>query len=389
MATTVKKKTPTQLREENEKLRDLLENGARCIMCDTVKYKDKFYKNNHPLCKSGITQICKECARKIAHRVDKDGEHEPTKESSREALKWLNKPFLNSVWDASVQESENLVSGKVRSTPWLAYVKNIQMGQYNGETYDDSDVEGEGKEEDSEKTETKVDIDNEIVDYFEQNKKDTIRLLGYDPFSKESPTDQPYLYSSLIGYLDASGDVSEDRMKISSIIEIVKSFNHIEKINDIIANLMNDLKNIDKNIATIKNLEATKTNVTGSILKLAADNGISLNHSKNASKSSDSWTGHIKKLKELNLRDQEINLYDVTYSGGLQQVAELSNAAILKQIMLDENDSADMIVQQRELIQKYKKIADDSEEKARILLRENCDLKDLIKENGIAIGGDT
>ena len=37
---------------------------------------------------------------------------------------------------------------------------------------------------------------------------------------------------------------------------------------------------------------------------------------------------------------------------------------------------------------KYKKIADEYEEKARILLRENIDLKALVKENGINIEED-
>ena len=92
-----------------------------------------------------------------------------------------------------------------------------------------------------------------------------------------------------------------------------------------------------------------------------------------------------RKMKEMNLRDAEVNLYDAEYSAGLRQVADISNASILKQIMLDENDSADMIIQQRELINKYKKIADEYEEKSRILLRENIDLKALIKENGIDI----
>ena len=40
-----------------------------------------------------------------------------------------------------------------------------------------------------------------------------------------------------------------------------------------------------------------------------------------------------------------------------------------------------MIIQQRDLINKYKKIADENEEKARILLRENSDLKERIKES--------
>ena len=105
----------------------------------------------------------------------------------------------------------------------------------------------------------------------------------------------------------------------------------------------------------------------------------------NSTKGENTWTGKVRKMKEMNLRDAEVNLYDAEYSAGLRQVADISNASILKQIMLDENDSADMIIQQRELINKYKKIADEYEEKSRILLRENIDLKALIKENGIDI----
>ena len=47
-----------------------------------------------------------------------------------------------------------------------------------------------------------------------------------------------------------------------------------------------------------------------------------------------------------------------------------------------------MLIQQRELIDKYKKVADINEEKARILLRENYDLKSLINEHGIELEGD-
>lgn len=42
-----------------------------------------------------------------------------------------------------------------------------------------------------------------------------------------------------------------------------------------------------------------------------------------------------------------------------------------------------MIIQQRELINKYKKKSDESEEKSRILLKENYDLKSLLKDNNI------
>ncbi len=388
-AAQLKKKVETQ----EEKIKSLKE-GAWCYMCDTHKTKDKFYMSTDPMCKSGLTPICKDCARKIALKVDnKNVEHEPDKESVKLALKYLNKPYLDRIWDSSMQEMENLASGRVKSNIWVAYIRQISMGQYNGMTYFDSDfykVKTNISEDSSDNSfvENKDSSDEEIMSAYEQNKKDAIRLLGYDPFSKESTAEQPFLYATLIGYLDAAEEANDDRMRLSSIIEIVKGFNHIEKMNDIIARLMNDYTNIEANISTIKNLEDTKSKITASVLKLAADNGISLKHSVNSTKGENTWTGKVRKMKEMNLRDAEVNLYDAEYSAGLKQVADISNASILKQIMLDENDSADMIIQQRELITKYKRIADEYEEKARILLRENIDLKALVKENRINIEED-
>lgn len=388
-AAQLKKKVETQ----EEKIKSLKE-GAWCYMCDTHKARDKFYMSTDPMCKSGLTPICKDCARKIALKVDnKNVEHEPDKESVKLALKYLNKPYLDRIWDSSMQEMENLASGRVKSNIWVAYIRQISMGQYNGMTYFDSDfykVKTNISEDSSDNSsvENEDSSDEEIMSAYEQNKKDAIRLLGYDPFLKESTAEQPFLYATLIGYLDAAEEANDDRMRLSSIIEIVKGFNHIEKMNDIIARLMNDYTNIEANISTIKNLEDTKSKITASVLKLAADNGISLKHSVNSTKGENTWTGKVRKMKEMNLRDAEVNLYDAEYSAGLKQVADISNASILKQIMLDENDSADMIIQQRELITKYKRIADEYEEKARILLRENIDLKALVKENGINIEED-
>ena len=259
------------------------------------------------------------------------------------------------------------------------------MVNYLGMTYFDSDFFKEKIIYDDERTVENTITDADIIESFEQNKKDTRRLLGYDPFEKEPISDQPFLYSNLIGYLDASEDANDDRMRTSSIIEIVKGFNHAEKINDVVTSMLTSVKDIEKNVATIRSLEDTKNKIMSSVLGLAKDNGISLKHSVNASKGENTWTGKIRKMKEMNLREAETNLYDVEYSNGLRQVAEISNAAIIKQIKLDENDFGDMIAQQRELIKKYKRIADDNEEKSRILLRENYDLKALIEKSGLSL----
>ena len=397
MATAKEPATKITVAQARKKITDLenkiqtLKDGAWCYMCDKHKSADAFYISTDPLSKSGLTPICKDCAKKLALKVGKDGvEHEPDKTSVQLALRYLNKPFLEKVWDSSVLETENIVSGRVKSNYWNSYIKNIAMQNYYGMTFADSDIFTpiDMSSTSNNENENISDYSEELLSSFSQNKKDVVRLLGYDPFQKESLEDQPYLYASLIGYLDASEDANEDRLKTSSSIEIVKGFSHIEKINDMITLLMRDVRNMEKNISTIKNLEDTKNKITSSVLNLAKDNGISLKHSINASKGENTWTGKVKKMKEMNLLEAETNLYDVEYSNGLSQVAEISDAAIIKQIRLDENDFHDMLIQQRELIDKYKKVADTNEEKARILLKENYDLKSLINEHGITLEGD-
>lgn len=388
-STAPKKPTTTQLRKENEKLKEKLEkieNGAYCHMCDTFKAKDKFYVSTNPLMKSGVTPICKECARKISERVDKNGElHEPTRESLIQALRYLDKPFLETVYNASIQESENLVAGKVKTNFARSYFKNIQMVNYLGMTFEDSDLFKEKIVYEDEKTQEylKENTDVGTYDQYIRDKKDVVRLLGYDPFEKEPVYDQPFLYSQLLGMLDQDEQGNDDMLRTSSIITIVRSFLQMSKLDDTIAKLMGDYKNMERNAAAIKTLQATKSDIQKVITNLAAESCISLKNSKNAKKGENTWTGKIKKLKDMNLREAEVNGFDIGTCRGMQQVMDLSNASILKQLKLDESEYSDMLAEQRETIVKLRKDLDDYKEISRILLRENIDLKDYLEENGM------
>lgn len=388
-STAPKKPTATQLRKENEKLKEKLEkieNGAYCHMCGTFKAKDKFYVSTNPLMKSGVTPICKECARKISERVDKNGElHEPTRESLIQALRYLDKPFLETVYNASIQESENLVAGKVKTNFARSYFKNIQMVNYLGMTFEDSDLFKEKIVYEDEKTQEylKENTDVGTYDQYIRDKKDVVRLLGYDPFEKEPVDDQPFLYSQLLGMLDQDEQGNDDMLRTSSIITIVRSFLQMSKLDDTIAKLMGDYKNMERNASAIKTLQATKSDIQKVITNLAAESCISLKNSKNAKKGENTWTGKIKKLKDMNLREAEVNGFDIGTCRGMQQVMDLSNASILKQLKLDESEYSDMLAEQRETIVKLRKDLDDYKEISRILLRENIDLKDYLEENGM------
>ena len=358
-----------------------------CYMCDTHKSRDHFYVSTDPLIKSGITPICRECARKIALRVDKNGdEHEATKESAQLALRYLNKPFINSLWDASVQESENLVSGRVKYSPWTAYIKNVQMVNYVGMTYFDSDMFKEKIVYEDEKTLQQIVEEAagaDTMDDYLRNKKDVIKLLGYDPFDSEAISDQPFLYSQLVGLIDAGGEQNDDMLRNSSCVFIVRGFLQLQKIDNTITKMMGDTANIERNSATIKSLQDSKQKITSNITNLAAESCISLKNSKNAKKGENTWTGKLKKIKDLDLREGRVNGFDLETAKAMRQVMDESNASILNQLRLDESDWSDMVAEQRETIVKLQSQLDKYTEIARILLAENLDLKDFIKDYNI------
>ena len=364
-------------------------------MCKKHKDREsKFYVNTDPMY-GGLTctPICRECARKIALRVDEKGhEHEPTKDSVKLALKYLQKPFLDSVWNASIQEAENLVSGKVKTNVWNSYIKNIQMVNYVGLTYFDSDhfvkdkTENEIPKEpttEEELIESHAGLDT--YDSFLKNKNDVIRLLSYDPFEKEDVADQPFLYSQLLGILDSSEDANEDMMRTSSAISIVRGFLQQSKIDDTVAKLMSDISNIERNSATIKSLQESKGKITSVITSLAQDSCISLKHNKNAKKGENTWTGKIKKIKDLNLREGEVNGFDLETCKAMKQVMDLSNASIMKTLALDESEWSDMVAEQRQKIVDLQRDLDKYIEISRILLRENLDIKDYLKDKDIKL----
>lgn len=387
------KMTPAQMRKKLEALEEenriLKEESCRCYMCGKTKKEDKFYVSTDPMVKSGRTPICADCARKIALRVDKNGEeHEPTKESVQLALRYLNKPFLNSLWDSSIQESENLVAGKVKSNVWSAYIKNVAMVNYIGLTYFDSDMFKEKVVYDDEKQAMEAEqiFDASDYDSYIKNKEDVKRLLGYDPFEQEAISDQPLLYGQLLGLLDAGGEGNEDMMRNASAISIVRGFLQSSKIDDTIVNLMSDVKQLQQNSATIKSLQDSKKQLTSVIKDLAAESCISLKNNKNAKKGENTWTGKIKKIKELNLREGEVNGFDMATCKAMKQVMDLSNKSIMEQLRLDESEWSDIVADQRTMIVDLQDQLEKYIEISRILLRENLDIKDTLKEKEIDLG---
>lgn len=379
-AVEARKKVQT-LQEELDKIK----NKAYCPMCESPKdIKTKFYYDSDPLLKGhGFSRICRDCARNIALRVDANGEeHSPTKESVQKALYYLNKPFLESVWDASVQESENMLSGKKKDNVWFAYIKNIQMKNYAGLSYLDSDMFKKKIVYEDEKQESNSqELSGDVLEMYKVNKRTVLRFLGYDPFENESIEEQALLYAKLVGYFDES--VKDDGLKLEAVIEIVQSFKDVKTINDTISKYKKQLGNNPAIISTIKSLADTKQKMITSALALAKDNGISENNNKRKSKGAGTLSGIIKELQEMNLDGSEVNTFDYETNLAIEDIMTRNHQNQLRQLNPDENDWEKEVIHQKELLFTLQKERDNAVEFSRLLKKENRDLKDFLLEKGL------
>lgn len=356
-----------------------------CPHCGELKKKTAFYVSSDPAVSIGVAFPCKDCAEKIARRYDpKTGEYSDVIESSlKNALMYLDKPFLKTLWDSAYNEVHNPSLKQPKHNMWTAYIKSVQMVNYKTMRWRDGDFDDEPSNTKNADLVNDDYIAPDVAEELERNRRDVVRLVGYDPFEKEQLEDKPLLYAQTVGYLDMSGN-NDDAMRTSSVITIVRGFLQIQKLDDMIAqSMMNAVKSGAS--GEIKAFLDAKQKISSTISQLAEQNCISLKHNKNNTKGENTWTGKVRIMKEMNLREAEVNIFDAETATGLAQVADISNASILKQISLDENDYVQMLTEQKKMIEDLNKKANEAIEKARILLRENIDLKKLLEENGMDI----
>lgn len=349
-----------------------------CYLCGEVKSKEDFYTSSDLLSKTGVTRICKECAKNLAMPENpKTGQREKaTPKSLQTAVEYLDKPYLNAAMEQAMAQSERDESNLFEK--FIGFTSLFGDGMQ----YKDSDIFG------SETAQKLIDegsmpMTSEMMEQYEQNKADVIRLIGYEPFAQERQSDQPFLYSQLVGFLGASEDVNDDMMRVQACISIVRGFLQMSNIDNQISGLMADVANATSNTSTIKALQAAKRDISTIITQMAAENCISMKNSRNAVKGENTWTGKMKKLKDMNLRSAEANAFDIETAKGMRQVADISNASILQQLQLDGSDYTDMLSEQRQLLTELQRKLAVAEEKARLLLRENLDMKKYMDEKEV------
>lgn len=357
-----------------------------CPHCGNLKKRTEFYVSSDPAVRIGVAFPCKTCAEKIARGYnEKTGKYgDVTASTLKDALCYLDKPFLNVLYEASYNEVHDESLERQKTNLWAAYIKNVQMKQYNTLRWRDSDIfqDGHSVSHDEEVNHIPISANPEVLDEYKTNKRDIIRLIGYDPFANYPvEADLPVLYAQLISFIDE--ETKNDGMKMNAVVQIVQAFNQIQKLNDAINELSSDTKKLNNNNGTIKQHADTIAKLLSGANALAKDNGIAVNFNNSKSKGQNTLTGKMKELDLIGFRDAKINMYDIDYCKGMQQVAEISAKAQINQIGFDENVMAEIGNIRRELVDEMQKKTDKAEERARVLLVENKDLKEFLKEKGL------
>ena len=354
-----------------------------CYCCGSEKKRSDFYISTDPFNSVGVTPYCKECLEKIARNYNDNYKEfgDVTKASLMAACERADVPYIEELWEGALKEVNNPDLTKPKTNAWASYIKNVKsLKQYKGLRWRDGDLFKKSNEQPEVVIEER-DLDPEVLSELEKNRRDVIRLIGYDPFEKESDEDKPLLYAQLIGYIDTDGN-NDDQTRILDSIEIVRGYLQLQKLNDMSARAFVTLAQTGQS-GEIKNLMDTKKKLADVISQLAEQSCISQKHNKNSKKGENTWTGKIKMLKDLNLREAENNGFDIGTCRGMQQVLELSDASIMKQLHLDESEWSDMVAEQRTKIVKLQSERDVYKEVNRILLRENIDLRDTLEDNGL------
>ena len=281
----VSKMAVSQCRSAYKKLSNeylKLKEGAYCHECGTFKPRDKFYKSVKTA--SGLIPVCKECLYRIGTGYDdKTKETHETRETVIEAMKKADLPFIEDLYETSCNAVTNEASGKKRGTGYSTMITCLQsLPQYFGMSFKDSDVTVFGNTIDKSEQLEEIQKENnnivreknqEILEQYKMNRRDTIHAIGYDPFENYPiEEDKPILYAQLNSFID--DETKNDGMKMGAVIQIVKKLNQAEKLNDQIDKYISDTTHAADNMPLIDKMASSSQKLMNVATTLAKDNGI-------------------------------------------------------------------------------------------------------------------
>ena len=372
---TNKKKEVEKIKKEKVKL--------LCTSCGEEKNEDNFYMSYSKLNRArGRMNICKDCLWGLFNELS--DEIDSFEVVAYYICMYIDSPFYKNVFLSAIDETQKKLEEKAKKEEEYIFfdVKNNRehqlksfqtymtkinsLPQYRGDTFRSGESIAEDDILDNRELEK---AEEKCTDEDKQNEKDVIRILGFDPFEDENAKDRRFLFNRMVNML--TDDILDDNIKLMAVISVIKSFNQIDNVDNAIAKLTKDTNSIGDKAGNMKTLVDVKKNLSKSALDMCNSNGLS----EKKTTGSGTLTAKMKEMHEIRLDEEKANLYDIRTSDGMRQVADMSNDSIINRLRLAENDYADIVADQRDMVRTAQTERDKAKEDLRLALVELDELK--------------
>ena len=361
-----------------------LYNKHICTCCGTPKDISAYYITSNIMCSNRIDNkgnlhmyVCKECCNKLLAYY-----YSVLCDKNLELAMQRLCATLNMYWDVDVFYSakQKYEDGDRQGTLIGCYVIAL-TNDFIGKTFSDSPILQKGYKASKEHRE-KTPITEAPFDWSKEdarNKKDVIKILGYDPFSyEENEEEKKILYADVVSVIDE--DVQQDYVKMQSALTIVKSFNKVRKLDE-------KAHMLEKNNAPLTEQKAIadlKAKELKAISDFSRDSGFSERFKSRQNQGQTSFTGIVKAMNEKQYENELINKYDIQTSSTIQAAADASFKAIFNQLNLSDAEVYKIVQEQLGELRKLRQENDRLREDLRLSRYQCTELR--LKEKARAQG---
>lgn len=267
-----------------------------------------------------------------------------------------------------------LIETKVDSEKIIAeYFKALDSDiKYSSKTFADSKTIMVQSEEYSE-----AKTDDILTEEDKRNRQEILSVFHYDPFEKAPIVTRKKLYRDLVTMADPA--MADDLVRQRAAIEIVRSFDRIDNWTETINDISADPQKLQRNSKELKSLIEAKNKETDMVTKFSKDHGFAERYATAKSRGAGTLTATIRDMEDYDYDDGKVNLYDIKTSKTMLQAAEISEAAIMRQLNLSEADYVDMLKTQRTKMTELQKEVDRLKETNRLIYKQILK-QDLLKE---------
>ena len=223
----------------------------------------------------------------------------------------------------------------------------------------------------------KFENDEQLCEEDQKNRREILKIFRYDPFENETVHDQKQLYRDLVSMCDEA--IGEDLPKMRGAIALVRSYLRADRLTEAIQKLSIDAETMIEHAKELRVMTEMLTRETDMITKTVKDFGFAERYATAKSRGSGTLGAVVRDIENFNYDDGKVNLYDIETSASMEQAADISAAAMIKQISLSEAEYSDMLKEQREKLAELYRENERLREENRLIYKQ-ITKQELLKE---------